>query len=91
MLLITTHYGMKLFSHFEYTYNQRMGIYNLNFYNNSQKVFSLDFEKKTLLRNALESLYYTIASAAPGPLLIDYNKVLNATSEKEYLGYEIDP
>ena len=89
--LITTKYGMQEFSHFEYIYDNRMGIYNLNFYNGLQKVFTLEFEVKTSLENAIKSLYYTIATAAPGALLIDCTKVLNVNCEKEYLGYGIDP
>lgn len=89
--LITTKYGMQEFSHFEYIYDSRMGIYNLNFYNGLKKVFILDFEVKVNLENTIKSLYYTIATAAPGALLIDFTKVLNVTSEKEYLGYGIDP
>jgi hypothetical protein len=88
--LITTKYGMQEFSHFEYIYDDRMGIYNLNFYNGLHKIFTLGFEIKANLENAIKSLYYTIAAAAPGALLIDFTKVLNVKSEKEYLGYGIN-
>ena len=89
--LITTKYGMQEFSHFEYIYDNRMGTYNLNFYDKGQKVFTLEFEVKANLENAIKSLYHTIATAAPGALLIDYTKVLRVKNEKEYLEYDIDP
>lgn len=90
-LLITTKYGMKEFDYFEYT-NGRVAKYILNFYKEgySSSVLSLDFDLKANLENAIKSLYYTIATAAPGALLIDFAKVLNVKSEKEYLGYGID-
>lgn len=89
--LIITKYGMQEFSHFEYSYDNRMGIYHLNFYNGLQKVFILEFEVKASLENAIKSLYHTIATAAPGALLIDCTKVLRVKNEKEYLEYDIDP
>lgn len=91
-LLITTENGMQEFTHFKYT-NGRIAKYVLNFYKEGYEssILSLDFDLKVNLENAIKSLYYTIATAAPGALLIDFTKVLNVKSEKEYLGYGIDP
>ena len=90
--LITTENGIQEFTHFKYT-NGRITKYVLNFYKEgyASSVLSLDFELKINLENAIKSLCYTIATAAPGALLIDSTKVLKVKSEKEYLGYGIDP
>ena len=89
-LITTNNQGVEEFNKFK-TCPNRLYQYIIKFFKDGLEVYQVTFNDHNVLQKAIESLYYTIATAAPGTLLIDQDKLLKVKTNKDYLGYDIDP